>query len=302
MAIKFEDDLPEDFPAVTKGAAGHNPSSLSSIVRKGMTNIEENDRDGRIYASQAAVCVRQAVLTSTRKDTEFITPAMHTYFNLGNAIEDIVVTALKREGAMLFPQYKLPDVGLNLGGYIDGIVIVGGKLRVLEIKSCGQLPSQPKLEHRAQAMVYSAICGLPPTVFYFSRSVAGFDGQLMIREFALTPSLEEQTSTVWQVAYARAALDAGLIPEIPASMTGPKDCGYCPWKIHCWDHVELPRPVVTPDQHFELVGKANLITKGLMTPERVRSRRNGVLLHIQKHGTDAAKEVLARDWSGLISE
>lgn len=299
MAISFSEEV-DDFPLITTGNPFTHGQTVSGMIRRGLSSIEENDRDGRIYASQAAVCARQAVLSSTRHDHQVQTAANSTYYALGNAIEDLVMKGLMKEGALFFREFRLPDVGLNLGGYIDGIIMVGGRIRVLEVKSCGELPAHPKLEHQAQAMVYSAITGLPPTLLYFSRSVADFSGTLKIREFALTPSIDEVKSTLFQVAYAREAIDAGIIPEIPAHFTGEKNCGWCPWKSHCWNGEPLPRPVVSPDQHVDLVTKAKARVDALTDPDAMTRRRNGVLRHVSKHGYDAAKEALAGDWSTFL--
>lgn len=300
MPVTITDDHLEGLPPITRGNPFSHAQSVTALLRRGLSTIETHDRGGRLYASQAAVCPRQATLSSTRQDQEVTTPASASYYALGNAIEELILGALRREGALLYPQYRLPDVDLNLGGYVDGIVLVGGRVHVLEVKSCGELPSEPKLEHRAQAMVYAAITGLPPIVFYFSRTVAGYGGDLKTREFALSPSSDELRATLYQVAYAREAIDAGVIPEIPTHFASDKDCGYCPWKSHCWSGEPLPRPVVSPEQHVDLVARASARVAGLMDPEHVTRRRNGVLRHIARHGTDEAREALAGDWSTLL--
>lgn len=301
MSLDFDQE--DDRPVVTRGNPFSHAQTVTGLVRRGLTSVEENDRDGRMYASQAAVCARQAVLSSTKTgESEIVAPAQATYYAMGNAIEELVVSALTRERALLFAQYKLPDVGLNMGGYVDGIVSVAGKIRVLEIKSCGELPSEPKLEHRAQAMVYSAITGLPPTVFYFSRHVASFDGTLKIREFALTPTRDDLRATMFRVCYAREAIEAGLIPEMPMEFTKESQCGFCPWKPACWHSEALPRPVVDADQHVALVKAANARVKELMSPDAITRRRRGVLVHVQKHGTADAKRLLAGDWSTLTED
>lgn len=292
-------DRPSLVP-VTRGNTLNIHENVSSLVRKGLTTLTDIERNGRIFASQAANCPRQAYLKSTQVGQEIVTPASQGYFTMGSAIEELVISALVRERALLFSQFKLPDVGLNLGGYIDGIVVIAGKVRVLEIKSCGELPNEPKPDHINQAMVYAAITGLPPTVFYFSRSVATFDGTLKIREFSITPTLEEIQAVLFRVAYAREAIDAGVIPDIPDEFTGKKDCGFCPFKEICWGEEPLPGPAVDTDTHLRLTKAARKTVKTLTDPEAVRNRRNGVLRHIYRFGTDVAKEHLSGDWDELL--
>jgi hypothetical protein len=308
MAVHIPDlDDLEEVPLPSVPVTRGNPfaasaQSITGMVKKGMSSIDTVERNGRLWASQAAVCPRQAVLSSTRHDTELTTPASTGYFRLGSCIEDIVIDALKKEGALLWAQYKLPDIGLNLGGSIDGVVLVGGRVKVLEIKSCGELPAEPKLEHRAQAMVYSAVTGLPPIVFYFSRSVASFDGALKVREFNLSPSVDEMRATMFQVAYARIAIERGVIPGIPDTITAEKQCGFCPWKSHCWRDAPLPRKGVDVFEHVEIVTEARAMVDALMTPEALRKRRNGVLSFLSKYGAPDVQEKLTGDWSSLLGD
>ncbi len=298
---EVDDASPVAFPKITRGNPFGHATTLVGTIRHGMSSTKENDRNGRIYASQASFCVRQAVLKSTNnEDLEIVTPTNAAYYALGITIEDLVINALTRQGALLYPQYKLPDIGLNLGGYIDAIVMIGGKIRVLEVKSCGVMVTEPKPEHAAQAMVYSAVTGLPASLLYFSRHVAGFDGQLQIKEFPLIVTNDDARRTLFRVAYVHHAIEMGIIPDMPDYFTVEQDCGYCPFKENCWHNYPLPRPVVSPKQHLKITNAAKAIVDDLMDPSLVEKRRNGILRHIQQHGSDAAKKLLRGDWSSYL--
>src|SRR5690606_33434459 len=96
--------------------------TISKLVVRGMSKINQRQRNGRLYASDAGFCARQTALQADRDDYEVQTAATTAYYAIGVTIEDLVLNGLYESGALLFKGYKLPDIGLNLGGYIDAIV------------------------------------------------------------------------------------------------------------------------------------------------------------------------------------
>lgn len=273
--------------------------TISKLVVRGMSKINQRQRNGRLYASDAGFCARQTALQADRDEYEVQTAATTAYYAIGVTIEDLVLNGLYESGALLFKGYKLPDIGLNLGGYIDAIVFLNGRIRVLEVKSCGQLPSVPKPTQAAQAMVYSAITGLPATLLYFSRSVANFKGELMLKEFPLPESDTQKRMTLYQVAYGHLAFMNKVIPAIPAHVTSKAQCGFCPFTGICWDGEEIKKwRHVDPDTHLRLVNEANELVDILMDPAAVNDRRTGILKHLSRAGNSKAKELLRNtDWS-----
>lgn len=277
--------------------------SVEALVIRGMSAQRHTDRRERMYASDAGFCERQAALNATSEGLSNQTAANTAYFEIGSRIEEVVLDALFNQGSLLFKQYRLPDVGLNLGGFIDGIITVAGRVRVLEVKSCGTLPTVPKGPHAAQALVYAAITGLPATLFYFSRSVAKFGGELLVKEFELDEAYDEKRAALFRAVYARMAMDAGVIPDKPVHLTGEAMCGFCSFTNVCWGGESLPAGSVpiTPRQSFEMVKRANELVDHLMSPAEVESRRRGILSHISRAGNDNAKKLLAgTDWSELV--
>jgi hypothetical protein len=266
------------------------------------TQVHTNRRE-RMYASDSGFCERQAALNATSEGLSNQTAASTAYFEIGSRIEEVVLDALFNQGALLFKQYRLPDVGLNLGGFIDGIITVAGRIRVLEVKSCGALPDKPKGPHAAQALVYAAITGLPASLLYFSRNVAKFGGQLLIREFELDEAYGEKRAALFRAVYARMAMDAGVIPDKPAHILNEAACGFCNFTNVCWGGEALPtgsKPI-TPRQAHEMVAKANELVDHLMSPAEVADRRRGILSHISRAGNDNAKKLLAgTDWNELV--
>lgn len=285
---------------------GESQDSLTVKIARNLGKVEERDRKGRIYASDGGRCEKAAALMATVPGTQVRTAALMSYAELGNAIEDIVVNALDDGETVLFKQYHLPEVGLNLGGYVDAIIYHQGRLRVLEVKSCGTVPRHPKPMHGYQAAIYSAITGLPATIFYFSRSVATFDNTLLTAQFDLGEQGALQRAALWRVCYAKLSIDQGLTPRVPMHLTKASDCDYCPFIPHCWEG--MPAPVtwpeeVSPQQHVELAKQATDWVNKLLDEGETARRRIGILKHIEKHGGETAQRVLkGTTWSKLLGE
>lgn len=274
--------------------------TIEAVIKKGMSEISTYERGGRIYASASAYCARQTFLYSMDSDTVVISPTSTAYMKLGIAIENMLLSALLEQDALLFAGYKLPEIGINMGGKVDAIVYVDGKISVLEVKSCTNLPMNPKPEHRAQALMYAAVTGFPASVLYFSRKVADYKSQLLIKNLPLNATKDELLATMFTACYAHFAMEMGVIPPMPI-FESQASCGFCKFIDNCWNGRPFNAPVVSPEEHKLLVEKATALAEQLMDPEVVASRRTGILKFITKHGNDFAFRLLSkRDWAEFI--
>lgn len=281
-------------------------ADLSSLVVTGLAKVTDmKSRVGRLHAREAGFCSRQAAMSSLVDGQRVQPAAMTAYMELGNSIEAMVMDALYATKALLFIQYRLPDIGLNMGGYVDGLVVIDGKLHVLEVKSCGELPTAPKVEHWSQAMIYSAVTGLPAIVLYFSRHVAKFDGNLLLREFELDEDLDANRRMVmYRAAYAYEAVKAGVLPDVPTHLHKASDCGFCPFTGVCWDGVpnRIPLKPLTSTMHLELVARSKAYVDQFLDPVVMADRRIGVLHFLELHGNENAKALLTGTrWASLIT-
>lgn len=275
--------------------------TLTRLIVRGLTTQVKHEREGRLYASEAGFCERQGALKATRLDTEVEQAATKTYYAMGITIEELVLDGLYNSKALLFKQYQLPDVGLNMGGFIDGIVHLAGRIRVLEVKSCGELPSKPKGEHAAQAIIYSALTGFPATVLYFSRKVAKFGGELLMAEFNLPEDDATKRAAMYRAAYAHLATLEGVLPPKPSHLGSSGACGYCPFKNVCWEGDVSPWGQ-EPDAatNTRLVAEANELVDHLMDPAAVAARRMIILKRLSREGNVNSKNLLrGADWKAF---
>lgn len=293
-----------DIPDFIKMEGHTATKTIAGLAIAGLSTISPTSREGRLYASDAGACARKAVLSATSNDMILNNPASNAYYGIGNAIEELLIKGLTKSDAILFSQYRLPPVGINMGGYIDAIVIVNGKIRVLEIKSCGKLPNGPKPAHTSQAAIYSAITGLPATLLYMSRSVANATGALQLAEFELESYHSVKRDAVYSAVLADVCVKRGVVPHKPYTMTEEKMCDeiYCPFTAICWHGQKLPvtYPEVSVEDNPLVIKEATELTDKIMDPLATQQRRSGVLKYIQMNGTPLAKTILAGDWSSYF--
>lgn len=276
--------------------------NLISLVNKGLISSRRVERVGRLHARDTGLCERQGTLSALQDGMIVDNPQSKSFFALGNAIEDLVLTSLFVTGNLLFKNYKIPDIGINLGGAIDGIVYLNDKIRILEIKSCGKLPDKPKPEHVAQALMYSAITGLHSTVFYFSRYVIDkWGGPVLMKQFDLDENIELGKKALWRAIFASIAVKENLIPDKPVHLK-KSDCGFCPFVSNCWngEHITVGKPISQKD-NLRISREASQILNQILDFNEVKNRRIGILKFLSISGNQNAKSILSKsEWSDLI--
>lgn len=277
--------------------------SLVDYIVDGLRSTKSGNQNGRMYASSSGFCERQTALGMTYTGDIDLEPETEMYFGLGLAIEDLYIKSLRKQSLLLFSQFITPDIGLNIGGKIDGIYkLPDGKIRLLEIKSCGQLPKEPYGENMSQANLYSAICGLPIDLVYGSRLVKqGKNPDLLIKQFPVAYNHKSIYDTMFRVIYGKLCADRGLMPDIPNFLKSENDCGFCRFKNICWQgepsHLEAMSQTEIDEIYLLTKEKCDV----MMTEDEINKRRNGVLKHLSQYGTDYAKKLLnGTDWNDLV--
>lgn len=288
-------------PIVRKGWSGGDHQLVSTIIQ-GMRTREGLHRDrARLFAGDVAHCPRKAVLHHhIDADTKVETAASgKLYMAIGSAVHAQVTDSLFAQGLLLFKEYRIPDLGLSLGGYVDAVVLFDGKVRNVEIKTCGRLPTEAKLEHRHQALMYEAVTGFLSIVLYVSRTVASWDGKVQMRAIELNATPEERDQVIRSAATAHYYSAAGVMPLIPSYLKSKADCTYCPFGEICWGSVNAPISQPSLPQR-ELLNEQ--VARHVEAVKRNSTERtNGILNHILLHGTVHAKRVLDdTEWSGLL--
>lgn len=272
---------------------------IRALTAEGSTHIN----GGRLHASKAGICPRRNVLHASEDQTHRVDAASQLYTDIGSSVHKLFQQALFDAGRLLFAEYHLPEVGYNLGGYVDAIVLgERTKIEIWEFKTCGKLPPAPYPEHRAQAMLYAAIAGLPAHIVYQSRNVASFDRALLLRSFKVEATEEEYLVLLRKVALSAFAIEAEQVPPVPPEFSGPKDCRFCPFVPYCWTGERTPTwPEMTATTLREMNERATSSARDVWS--RRGQRRNGTLKFLSQNGSPHAKKLLdGTDWSELIEE
>jgi hypothetical protein len=279
-------------------------TGLLEAIETGLERSEMQNYDGRIHASSSGYCSRRGALEATYKGMRKYEAKSALYFKLGLALEDSVLDALDSQKRLFFRQYHLPEIGINLGGKVDGIVLHNGKLHCLEIKSCGStLPTKPDDEHLTQINIYSAVTGLPGLLLYVSRTVQDYNGNLKLKLFDLGFNADMGKS-LRSSALAYFASKNELLPDIPDHITSEKDCGYCNFKNLCWQFEVSPvlQPM-TPTENEQINAAADKFISNFMQVSELKKRRNGVLKFLSENGNKTAKFYLAGEsWDSILMD
>lgn len=204
---------------------------------------EELEGRRRPYASTVAYCPRQNYHFALPQDEmNVFGPESVAYMGFGIGFEDFLYRRMVEEGKAFLSNPYLPHIsdeweGIDVGGRID---IVGwdhkDELAIWEVKTCGKLPTEPKLNHLRQIQTYAILGGFDNAyLIYQSRDVMDWRiKELKFRVFTVDTSREALLDVTAQIFYTFASLDGGWLPSKPSSFRKSTECRYCPFKDECW--------------------------------------------------------------------
>lgn len=278
-----------------------NPS-IELLIRNGLKASSTSDRRNRLHARDTYCGRRNAILAGlvTIQESNMV---FQLYTEFGKTVEKIVIKGLQNSGSLLYEDFIIPSVGINLGGRIDAIAVVDKKVRILEIKNIGELPDKPKGSHIAQTKTYSAICGLPYSIIYVSRKVQrreGYDVVPDMTTFNYPFNLSEAKEHIFDVVRSDIYKQNGFLP--PKLHRFKVQCEHCDFKSFCFHGVAnslitLKEP--TPDDELKLLTDIEKLTEEITKPENVKLRRNFVLTQIASKNKTSKKILEKLDWDEI---
>lgn len=192
-----------------------------------------------LYGSDAGLCPRKNVyLEHNAWVPESKKPTSTAYMAIGVGLEDMLAQSLKRKGRLLVQGLRLQDMPkLKISGIIDLVILDHeDELALIEVKTCGTLPTEPKPEHLAQIQIYCAVSGIPKAyITYISRNVrSGYKDSLDMRSFRVDTD-EDQLLYRLQIAYiSKLASKLKKVPPVPSHFRKHTECHYCPFMDFCW--------------------------------------------------------------------
>jgi len=221
---------------MNKGSDHLNGNKNSSSFWDGILqeSVEKSKRS-RPYASKAGYCSTANWFMGNVSGYFLATASMKLYQGIGNGVEAELVKGAERSGILLGTQVKLPTPqGVDLGGFIDMIIVLNNYPTLIEVKTCTNIPSKIKPEHAAQAAAYWIFSGLDNVeVLYVSRKVQNFpDPSPLIKSFKFDPS--EHVSEINNVFQTLNSYNSQKPPQRPTHFQKNRDCLYCDFSNQCW--------------------------------------------------------------------
>lgn len=193
-----------------------------------------------LYGSDAGLCARKNVyLEHNEWVPDAKKPTSLAYMAIGVGLEDMLAASLKGKGRLISHQLRLQELPkLKISGIMDLVILDHeDDVCLIEVKTCGDLPAEPKADHLAQVQIYSAVSGIRKAyITYISRKVrSGYSDKLDIRSFRIDTS-EEQLLYRLQVAYlSKLCSQIKKVPPVPSHFRKHTECHYCPFMDFCWD-------------------------------------------------------------------
>lgn len=284
MAIK---NTTNNYVSKLSGKEDIDSITLKGSLTKGTTKRRNTIRP---YPSQA-LCQRKMVFESDCDGLETesdITFSLYTQF--GVVAEKYLKQSWQNAGNLLLSSYKIPENVLDIGGEIDAVMKINDVIRVIEVKTTDELPAQPKSDHYVQALTYSALTGLPFTIYYLSRNIVEYKNgtkKLKSIQFDYDYDPDNAYAQIMQMAKANVFGKAGFVPPIPAHLTAKSHCGFCRFVDICWNKADLSKDnfsVVYPDMktEIELEIEALKITEKFMSKKEVEKRNKNLLKYIKE--------------------
>lgn len=203
-----------------------------------------------LYGSDAGFCARRNVLLHHNSwVVSETTPASNAYMSIGVALEEMLMKGMKEKGVLIaWNRYLIQNPYVKVRGKMDLIFLdPNEQVTLMEVKTCGALPTEPKPTHLAQAQTYSALSGLRNVVLtYISRQVnlpGEFGPQTALRTFVVDTSEEALRSRLEVALKSDRLAKQGILPPLPAHFRKHTECHTCEFRdLFCWQE----RPGLAP--------------------------------------------------------
>lgn len=276
MAIQFEI------------GARSRPSSKEDFFNRILADEGPIGPRPHLYGADAGYCFRKNYLLSQDWGDETVdwSPTSQIYMGIGTGVEEAISKGLMRHDRLLFNNLYLPPMEPVVRGKIDFLYLdENDEVNLAELKTCGNLPTEPKVNHLAQLKTYSAVSGYDRNqIIYVSRNVAdpasGFK-KLLIKVFPIELTREDHVETLRRICLSHLAIENDFMPSIPADFTKSRNCGYCPFYDICWGDREVDFEELSYKAEAEFNEEAIEMAERLVTEREYRKVKS--LRHVYRN-------------------
>lgn len=186
-----------------------------------------------LYGSDAGFCARRNVLLENNDWIDGdVNAAGRGYMAIGVAFENLLAESLMRNDRLIVQSMRLvPFPQFKISGKIDLVVFdQRNELALIEVKTCGDLPTEPKPTHLAQIQTYAAVSGIHNCYLtYMSRNLNPLK-PIPMRSFQVDTSDEALVGVLSIAALSRLAIAEKVLPPVPAHFRKHTECHYCEFR------------------------------------------------------------------------
>jgi hypothetical protein len=233
--------------AIFKGDPRLKEQDIDKWYQGMLRSVGKTQRRAHLYGADAGLCARRNVLLehNTWVPSE-TSSATNAYYAIGIALEDMLCKGLENANQLIASNPYLVEIpGLKIRGKIDLVIVDHQEeLALVEVKSCGKLPTEPRPTHLVQAQTYAAVSGIHKVwLTYISRHVnpqgEKWGPNVAMRSFLVDTGTEVLKERLRVALVSVAASRLRQLPPVPAHFRKHTECHYCEFRdLFCWK----PRP------------------------------------------------------------
>ena len=205
-----------------------------------------------LWGADGGLCPRKNLFNQEQPVPFQYYPSTKGYMVYGIAIEDMLAKALDDHGRLIKQDIRLVELQstlmphLRISGKMD-IIALDHEMQpaLLEIKTCGPLPSKPKNNHRVQLETYAAVSGFNRCYLtYVSRAVStgGARGKLACITFPIEITREVIFERFYMAALSQHSMDCRRAVPVPSHFRKSHECIWCDFSDYCWPYDNSPVP------------------------------------------------------------
>jgi len=240
-----------------------------------LSTVEPPSQRPYLYGADAGMCARKNVFHSVNTWVPFDKNAASVgYMALGDALENMLAKGLADKGRLVAQNMRLVEMpSLKVSGKMD-LIFSDNKdeLRLAEIKSCGQLPTEPKTGHLAQVQMYAAVSGFDRVwLTYISRNIRNSYGpKISMKTFEVTVTEDVIRTRLEIAALSMLASLHKKLPPKSAHFRKSQECLYCPFLDFCWGKVDSGLPEMSPETYAKFAKVARRVAGNLVDKRQSR--------------------------------
>lgn len=275
MEVAFERVVEAGTASVFRGDPRQNIGDADDWWNSLLSTVEPPSKRPYLYGADAGMCARKNVFHAHNTWIPFDKNAASVgYMALGDALENMLARGLSDKGKLVAQNMRLVDMPtLKVSGKMDLIFSDHqDNLRLAEIKSCGQLPSEPKVGHRAQVEMYAAVSGFDRVwLTYISRNIRNsFGPKISMKTFEIEVTPDVIRTRLEIAALSMLAAKHKKLPPKAAHFRKSQECLYCPFLDFCWGRVDSGLPEMSPETYAKFAKVAHKLADVLIKKRQSR--------------------------------